>query len=615
MDESKHKLQLLPEISEAKTMLKSMKSNVSGKVIDYGNGTSIDTNDVIYIENGPNYHTYTFNIIRENAPANAPLENLVLSPLSDGTYREILVSYYITDQEKEILRSGGTVDTKNKVTYQSLETGSFQSGITSKTQDCHLEINFYYTECSENLHSHGEQYPKCKADQPSELVYVITEVCTDTSGGSDNPWDPNFPDLPGSGGSNEDGGSSTPCNGNGVLTGPQTPASGIGYDSGDGCTGIPTSPNISSTFSLYINSLPLNLKDLLTNPMNTDFYNGLSNYFYANNGSNDAKKIIAWAAQFKIDNITITWQEFEPMLMFSQKFLQENPDTLAPNEIFQRIKALDNALTLNPNLLLDIPCNKIDDWKPIADHQIPQSVKNKLKDINSKTHWYQDDLIIQNLDNAKGKSLNMDLFSVKISKMPNKPGTSEKFTHKEFFDYFRLHLNDFAEKFTPVVDTDLGVNDTALWNSTNPLNALISIYIPVIVGHNNGTVICSGVTSNTWVFTTITSPWDSEHPVSGNRFFSYYINPGDNAMYIYTRGLDRVNLPIFNNLSVDSNPAFNGADELWSGMQAKIKKFVKDHGGTENDATIISPEIYRPDWVKVKDYFKGNKPLSSLGCK
>lgn len=35
--ESKHKLQLLPEISEAKTMLKSMKSNASGKVIDYGN--------------------------------------------------------------------------------------------------------------------------------------------------------------------------------------------------------------------------------------------------------------------------------------------------------------------------------------------------------------------------------------------------------------------------------------------------------------------------------------------------------------------------------------------------------------------------------------------------
>ena len=46
-----------------------------------------------------------------------------------------------------------------------------------------------------------------------------------------------------------------------------------------------------------------------------------------------------------------------------------------------------------------------------------------------------------------------------------------------------------------------------------------------------------------------------------------------------------------------------------------FKKFVKDNGGGENGATIMSPEIYRPDWVKVKDYFKGKKPLSSLGCK
>lgn len=298
------------------------------------------------------------------------------------------------------------------------------------------------------------------------------------------------------------------------------------------------------------------------------------------------------------------------------EFLQEEYyDIHNPLEIFHRIKALDDALAQNPNLLLDIPCNKIDDWKPIADHPIPQSVKDKLKNINTKTHWYQDDLIIQNLDNAKGKSLNMDLFSVQISNLPNKPGTSQKFTAKEFFDYFRLHLNDFVETFTPVVDTDLGVNDTALWNSANPLNALISIYIPVIVGHNNGTVICSGVASNTWVFTTITSPWDSEHPVSGNRFFSYYINPSDNTMYLYTRGLDRVNLPIFNKLSPSNNPAFNGADELWSSMQAKIKKFVKDNGGGENGATVMSPEIYRPDWVKVKDYLRGNKPLSSLGCK
>ncbi|MCU7615615.1 hypothetical protein NZ698_00275 [Chryseobacterium sp. PBS4-4] len=33
--------------------------------MNYGNGVTINTDDVIYIENGPNYHTYTFRINRE----------------------------------------------------------------------------------------------------------------------------------------------------------------------------------------------------------------------------------------------------------------------------------------------------------------------------------------------------------------------------------------------------------------------------------------------------------------------------------------------------------------------------------------------------------------------
>jgi hypothetical protein len=107
-----------------------------------------------------------------------------------------------------------------------------------------------------------------------------------------------------------------------------------------------------------------------------------------------------------------------------------------------------------------------------------------------------------------------------IETLPNKPGTNIKYTPKKLFDYFRLHINDFAEKFTPVVDINLGVNDIALWNSPNPLGALISIDIPVLgdTVHDDGTVICSGVSSNAWVFTTIRSPWDHAHPVSGNRF-------------------------------------------------------------------------------------------------
>ncbi|UFH30893.1 hypothetical protein LNP04_13000 [Chryseobacterium sp. C-71] len=84
---------LIPELEKAESAFKSLsKKNANGKVVDYGNGVSIDTDDVIYIENGANYHTYTFKIKRENAPEDAPLENLLLSPLPDGTYQEFLVT-------------------------------------------------------------------------------------------------------------------------------------------------------------------------------------------------------------------------------------------------------------------------------------------------------------------------------------------------------------------------------------------------------------------------------------------------------------------------------------------------------------------------------------------
>ncbi|WP_268052824.1 hypothetical protein [Chryseobacterium sp. SL1] len=601
---------LLSKLSEIES--KGFKTNnILGKSVQDSvlEGAIINTDEVLLAERGEK-KTYTFPVYRTNSDK---IENLVLKENADKTYSGFLIQYALTKQERDLFISGHDVDIKSKIKIFNIDKLNITAKIQTDVVGCY-EITWETGTCSSSYHhAYGDNACVLTGDDaaPKPTIIAIKDICSNYSNQTDSPnTNPNIPN---------DGSSGS-------------------YDTAPYVGSEAELIEMNRVFRLKLSAAQLSWYDAhtvlgidLAKLYNEDssvphlnFLKSLIDYMKTSNNTGDTflyATIINFLKQegsyqenwTLISNILA---EHDPDLgMGVLNFIKENPDTLNKAEIINRIKALDNALTLNPNLLLDIPCNKIDDWKPMADHQMPQSVKNKLKDINSKTHWYQDDLIIQNLDNAKGKSLNMDLFSVKISKMPNKPGTSEKFTHKEFFDYFRLHLNDFAEKFTPVVDTDLGVNDTALWNSTNPLNALISIYIPVIVGHNNGTVICSGVTSNTWVFTTITSPWDSEHPVSGNRFFSYYINPSDNAMYIYTRGLDRVNLPIFNNLSVDSNPAFNGADELWSGMQAKIKKFVKDHGGTENDATIISPEIYRPDWVKVKDYFKGNKPLSSLGCK
>lgn len=281
---------------------------------------------------------------------------------------------------------------------------------------------------------------------------------------------------------------------------------------------------------------------------------------------------------------------------------------------FNRVNALDNALSQNPNLLLDMPCGELPKWQDVATHQVPQSVKTKLQNIKNQTSWWSN-WQITDLDDGASTRINMDVFPVHINTLPNKPNSNQKYTPDEFFNFFRLNLNLFAEKFTPIVDNYYGINDTALWNSSNPLGALIHIEIPI----DNGTVVCSGLGPKAWVFSTIKAPlsmgYDGIHPVSGNRLFGYYVDPNDNTMYIYTRRVDRVSqvatsFPNLANYLIEVS-AFTGADNLWKGMQNKLTKYINDRGGNANK---IPETTYRPNYSKVRNYLKGNALLSSLGC-
>ncbi|WP_194293676.1 hypothetical protein, partial [Chryseobacterium sp. Hurlbut01] len=65
LDEAKHKDKLLPELQKAKKEVEKQKLNIQGKLVDIGNGIMIDTDEVIYMENGPDFHTYTFSVVRE----------------------------------------------------------------------------------------------------------------------------------------------------------------------------------------------------------------------------------------------------------------------------------------------------------------------------------------------------------------------------------------------------------------------------------------------------------------------------------------------------------------------------------------------------------------------
>jgi len=265
LNESKHKEKLIIELHKAEDKFKAIsKTNINGRVIDYGNGVSINIDNVIYIENGPNYHTYTFNITRENAPADTPVENLVLSPLTDGTYRELLVTYNLTAQEKQMLENRIPVDTKGKVTITELTQGTYNNGgmITESTISCNWVEETVWQPCSEGLHD-GTNSNECAFindftnGTPPTAYTIMSYKCKvlhaeyglgdNGEGGGSGPGT----SSPGGLGNGEDDGSGNnefpsnePGDCDGGLTAPQTPS----YDISDGgCgNGIPTQPTFPS---------------------------------------------------------------------------------------------------------------------------------------------------------------------------------------------------------------------------------------------------------------------------------------------------------------------------------------------------------------------------------
>lgn len=310
LDQSKHKLVLNTELQKAKSSLQKIKTNAFGKTVDYNNNILIDTDNVTYIENGPNFHTYTFNLIRENAPEDAPIENLVLAPLVDGTYKEILISYNLTAQEKKAILKGENISTKGKCYIMELNGSTFNP-IVSKSQNCSWVEADSYTWCSEGVHHNGEGSGSCSAGTKSQLIKVTLLKCESVDDGSGNTGGGDGSGGSSGGGGNPGGGSGTPtepCNGNGVATGPLDPSTDIG--DGSDCTGIPTIPTLSIFFK-YVKNLPADLKAVINDPSNSEFYEGLKNYYDINYSSDEAKQFITWAIQFKADNPSTAWEHFE----------------------------------------------------------------------------------------------------------------------------------------------------------------------------------------------------------------------------------------------------------------------------------------------------------------
>jgi hypothetical protein len=285
---------------------------------------------------------------------------------------------------------------------------------------------------------------------------------------------------------------------------------------------------------------------------------------------------------------------------------------------------INQILANNPFLLLEMDCSQIQQWQSLSQFQLQQSTINKILSLQSANPTAYPNWSIQTLQGAGGAIVNLDYFPINILQMPLNPNTGQNYTPEEFLYFFRMNLSSLASGSTSNTSfepsTITGQDESSLWDSTNPLNTIISINITP----DSGSVICSDFNSSSgWIFTTLTTPWafsfseddyDGPHPVSGNREFGYNQNL-DGSYTFFTRGVDRFTSGVLEEVanSLSSENQFEGADNLWETIQQNLVNHVNnpDNGGV---ASVINPVTWRPDWEDVKDVLNGVKPITELDC-
>jgi len=194
--------------------------------------------------------------------------------------------------------------------------------------------------------------------------------------------------------------------------------------------------------------------------------------------------------------------------------------------------------------------------------------------------------------------LNLDNYRIKIVQHPSVRGLD---TTEGLFKYIRLNINQFVDtdkcEFEPYSDSD-----SRRWNTDLPIGTVMHIDFgrggPLNL--EDGSVVCSAHSDNYWIFSTVWTGDDFNHPVSGNRQFGYYSIsgpglPGDGT-YIYTRAADRVTDNIVNGALI--NTIFDGGHKTWLDFQQRMARFVNSKGGK---AEVLPAFSARYEWSKMKD--------------
>ena len=291
----------------------------------------------------------------------------------------------------------------------------------------------------------------------------------------------------------------------------------------------------------------------------------------------------------------------------------------------QRARALWELLEEDPYGLLDVPCDQIRDWLTVGDHRVPDEVLRRLESIRATlptpfldVYWSS---YPHQLTDATGGVVNMDYFSLTVTRLPGNMSAIGTFEHMR--KSIRRYLDpSYADLEAYPVNNDAAA-EWAKWGSNNPLGTVMTFTVklngaPV----DDASVVMSDYErGRRWRFSTAWTPEGLGHPVSGTREFGMVDN-GDGTWTFYTRGVDRLTswVDVVGGAGASVVPGvlgqFESADALWVEMMRRAKRELERFGGAAEEN---GPVTYRPDWEEFRSYFESGVPtadelLDRIGC-
>jgi hypothetical protein len=262
---------------------------------------------------------------------------------------------------------------------------------------------------------------------------------------------------------------------------------------------------------------------------------------------------------------------------------------------FQLATGLSDTGVVDPGTLTKLGIDQrllqtaLEAWPRLTSFRPPKELQHKVVDRGLGWHFHR-------IETAR-YDLNIDFYPVRVSKLPTINGTQA--TATELLKLFRIGFNDFLDHSVTTFEPYDPAIDKPLMEGADPRAAIgkFRINYPTPFNITDGSVALTEYTSKSWIFSTIWTLDDQDHPVSGNREFGYLEIDGE--IIFYVRAADRITEFEDVPFEIFFGIVFGGADKLWISFQQKFSAFVNEHEG-QAEVRIDDRISQRIDWDDFK---------------